>query len=470
MRKLLTAVLLFFFIFACKKGSPDTSLTKSKDTQVTVALDQTLPGYSISPRFEGLSFETAVLCRNPEYLNVNNKVYIQLIKNLGPGLLRIGGDTSDEIDWTGAGPINDASKHSLSQAGIDRLAAFSNKTGWPVLLGLNLGSNKLNAAIDEATYAYNKLGDNLYALQAGNEPDIYSLFGLRQPTYGIINFTSDWENYFYSLKTALPKVPFAGPGVSFHADWVTQFASMEGINLKLIDAHYYLTGPASSSEITYLSLLQSNLLPVYLKTLNMASEKSGLPYRITECNNVYGGGRGGVSDVFVSALWALDFMWTVAENNGQGINFHDGQDLYYSPIIIANGNVIAQPEYYAMLAFKYGNNGGRIIRAKLTSTKHNNCTAYACVNKDHSTSVTLINKEQIKDIAFTIKLNNAAKVAQVAWLTAPSLTAKNDVTFAGSAVNIDGNFTPAPPERRTVVNNSFTVKVPTGSAAVITFR
>ena len=468
MKKRWMALLPVLWLFACKKDISNALNPSVNVIPVTVTLDQTKPGFTISPTFEGLSFETAILCRNAEYLNVNNKVFVQLVKNLGPGLLRIGGNTSDEIDWKS--PLSSKSTDLLSEPGIDRLAEFSKETGWKVLLGLNMGSNQLQAATDEAVYANTALGDNLYALQAGNEPDIYSMFGLRMPTYGVADYTGEWEKYFYSLRAVLPQAAFAGPGVSNHVDWVTRFADAESLNLKLIDAHYYYTGPASSSAITYYNLLQPGLLPNYLSTLRLASEKSGLPYRITECNNVYGGGKGGVSNVFVSALWALDFMWIVAENNGQGINFHDGHGLYYSPITMAAGNVVAHPEYYAMLAFKYGNNNGKIIPAILRSAADNNCQAYACINADNTTSLTLINKEETNAISYTVKLNKAATNATIMRLTAPSLTSKDNVTFGGSMVNADGTFAPNAGEQQLIVNYSFTVKVPAGSAAVITIR
>ena len=128
-----------------------------------------------------------------------------------------------------------------------------------------------------------------------------------------------------------------------------------------------------------------------MQFLNTASGQYGLPYRISECNSVYDGGKTGVSDVFASALWALDFMWTVAENNGQGINFHGGSSGAYSPIVLENGAPIPKPEYYAMLAFKYGSAGGTIIPATLGNTLYN-CSAYAG-KSGNLTYLTLINKD-----------------------------------------------------------------------------
>jgi hypothetical protein len=423
-----------------------------------------------------LSFYYWYLTTDPDVLNVNNKVLIQLIKNLGPGLLRIGGDSSDEISWTGGPSTSTTANNLLTTSDIDRLSAFAGATGWQVLFGLNLGNDNEYAAANEAQYVNNSLGSSLYALQAGNEPDIYSDYGLRGPGYTYDDYQGDWLSYFTAVNSILPHVPFAGPDVADNIAYVTLFAENENKNVRLIDAHYYLTGPATSSSITWQTLLAANTtLPDYLQLINTASSKYQLPYRITESNNVYGGGKHGVSDVFASALWALDLMWTIAENNGQGINFHGGTGLYYSPIIIKNGVITAMPEYYAMLAFKYGSTGGTIIPAVINNPTSNNtptynCSAYASANTDNTWSITLINKEENENIPFTINSSKIASSIQVVRLNAPAVTSGAGTKFAGSAVNSDGTFNPAITERYSINKDSFTVTVPAGSAAVVTVQ
>ncbi len=57
-----------------------------------------------------------------------------------------------------------------------------------------------------------------------------------------------------------------------------------------------------------------------------------LSARITECASYSTGGTPGVSDAYGAALWSLDFMFTVALNGGQGVNFHGGGRSPYSPL------------------------------------------------------------------------------------------------------------------------------------------
>ncbi len=143
----------------------------------------------------------------------------------------------------------------------------------------------------------------------------------------------------------------------------------------------------------------------------MPASKNSLYYRITECNSIYGGGKPGASDVFAASYGRLILCGQWPKAKGRGVNFHGGK-LVYSPITMSNGIVAASPVYYGMLAFKYGNAGGRILPTSVSQSSYN-CSAYSCVNADNSLSVTLINKETTKNFAFNLQLSKAASSVQV---------------------------------------------------------
>jgi len=474
MRKKWLLCLLVIGVMDCSKKQavtpppPYTGPPSANAGVVTVMVDQSKPGYVIPATFQGLSYEAGILANGGNFLSATNTVLIQLIKNLGPGILRVGGNSSDGTFWTGHARTANTGKDSLSTTDIDTFSAFAKATGWPVLFGLNLGANDPAAAANEAAYVKKDLQGSLYALQTGNEPDLFYNNGHRAASYTYANYQSEWLTYFSAVRNAVPQVPFAGPDVASNTTWVSSFAAAESSNVILIDGHHYNTGPASSPTITYQTILAPNTkLPVYLQSLNTASLTYHLPYRVSECNNVYSGGKAGVSDVFASALWALDFMWTVAENNGQGVNFHGGSSGAYSPFVLSNSVITAQPEYYAMLAFKYGSTGGTIVPATISANAYN-CTAYACINGS-TTYITLINKDT-NNISFTVQVSRDASAIQVARLTAPLINSVNGVTFAGGAVNTDGTFKTNAIEQYSVSQKSFVVNVPAGSAAVVTVQ
>jgi hypothetical protein len=470
------AIVLAVSFCACKKATFDTDPPVKHNPPaipVTIVLDQNLPGYTISHQFEGLSYETALLTENPDYLNENNTVLIQLIKNLGRGVLRIGGNSSDEIEWGSDDPGADSLKRKLTKADIDRLAAFSKAIKWPVLFGLNLANNNAAQAADEAHYVHNALQNNLYALQSGNEPDVFCL-GPRPRTYKYQDYQREWNKYYSVIKRQVPGANFAGPDIDpFNTLWFSEFTRDEHQKVNLLDSHYYNYGPASDPSININNVLRPNKnMDELLQGMNKIASAHNLPFRISEANSIWGQGKPGVSNTFASALWALDFMWSVAENNGQGVNFHGGGIRFvYTPINIDNGIITTRPLYYAMLAFKYGAVGGKIIPARVVNRdESNNYNVHACVNADNSTSLTLINKEIGKDFSFTVQLSKTASIVKIARLNAPSVTAVNGVTFAGSTVNTDGVFAPAVTEQYRTDQKSIVVTIPAGSAAVVVIK
>ncbi len=466
MKKIGIIILSLLCLLSCRKEHVQVPPPIPYGPPVNVSINENQPDYTIPATFEGLSFETQILTANPGFLNVNNTVLIQLIKNLGPGLLRIGGGTSDEVYWSERMRTGNSTTDSLTPSDIDRLSAFSKAVGWPVLFGLNMGSYDAAVASNEAVYVRKSLANNLYAFQSGNEPDVYN-GGMRGPAYNYDSYQGEWETYLSAVRNRIPQAPFAGPDVAYNSYWITSFAENENRNVKLLDGHYYTAGPATDPSITYHTILASSAgLTYYLEGVSLEASKYNLPYRITESNNVYGGGKKGVSDIFASALWALDVMWTVAENNGAGINFHGGYGLFYSPVLIQNGVLNASPEYYAMLAFKYGSAGGTTIPASVS--KPQVCSAYSCIKTDNTCSITLINKDDTNNYSFNVQLSKTASTVQIVWLTAPSITAATGVTFAGSTVNTDGSFETKTIEQHQVNGKSFVVNMPAGSAAVVT--
>jgi hypothetical protein len=471
MNKVWPIILLALLLYSCRKehSQKNQSLYIINDSTVNVAINGNQTGRPIATNFEGLSFETSMLITNPAFLNADNKVFIQLLKNLGPGMLRLGGASSDFISWSNAPRTGSTPDNVLTTSDVDRLSAFSKASGWPVLFGFNLANNDPAMAATEATYVDQSLGDNLYAFQAGNEPDAYGPYTHhRDPGYTLPDYISDFTSYLEAVQKAVPTADFAGPGIAFNTSWISTFAGSKGGYLKLLDGHYYEAGPATDLGITYQLILGTSFkLPTLISAFQDSPFKDQLPYRVTESNNIYGGGKPGVSDVFASAIWALDVMWTLADNGCQGINFHTGTNLYYSPVVNENGQFVTRPEYYAMLAFRYGSANGNLVSLNTDDSRY--CTAHASKIGGNYT-VTLINKSIDKSYYFNIIPGMQISSVKVSRLTAPSLTATAGVKFAGSTVNTDGTFSPSATESYTVNDKRFTVNVPAGSAAVVTIQ
>ena len=59
----------------------------------------------------------------------------------------------------------------------------------------------------------------------------------------------------------------------------------------------------------------------YMRKMVDAGKSANLPYRMSEGNSCYNGGKAGVSNSFASALWGADFMLLLAQIGVAEITF-----------------------------------------------------------------------------------------------------------------------------------------------------
>lgn len=459
-----TLLSLFIFLLFCTSISTAKVNEEKTEVPVTVTLLPEHLMHAIPSDFLGFSYEMSQLTDNSHYLHPANGVLTQMIRNLGSGILRLGGNSSDKIVWTGKVRTEFTGKDSLTTTDIDEFSKFVNLTGWKVLWGLNLGNNDSDINSDEAVYVARKLNNSLSALQIGNEPDLYYKH-LRPTDYTREEYNREWLSHYMQIKSQIPNVSIAGPAVAGDIRWFDSFLNSFSDKISLMTGHYY-NSPGKNASVNWRTILEpDNHLSAYLQTLNYLCKKHGIHYRMAECNSVSRGGREGVSNVFASALWALDYMWTVALNNGRGVNFHGGSVSKYAPIVWnEKGIPTPRPIYYAMLAFKYASEGGSMVPV-VTSSSVPNTSAYACID-EKTIKVTLINKSD-DNISYTLRLDDTPAFIQVLRLTAPSPISSSEVRFADSEVKDDGSFKI---ERREIIqtqNKLIQLSVPAMTAAVV---
>ena len=183
------------------------------------------------------------------------------------------------------------------------MAAFVKASGWKLIYGLNLShGNPADAALEAAAVAQ-AVGDSLLAFQIGNEPDLFRR-SQRPKTYGVKDYLAEWKTFADAVRGRVPNAPFAGPDTSYYTDWVSAMAREDASYLVLLSQHYYAEGPASSPKSTIDRLLHSSgRLSKTLQSCRQAALSSRLPYRLTEANSCFAGGKRGVSDTLASALW-----------------------------------------------------------------------------------------------------------------------------------------------------------------------
>jgi hypothetical protein len=470
-------------------GSAQPATTKT----IRVTIDTRRRLGRIPDDFIGLGYEISSVAI-PGLLSDKNSAYVQLVRGLGPkGVIRIGGITSDSASFAADAVASPAAKATLiNAANLRELSAFLDAIGWRLIWGLNLGGGDIKNAAEEAVAVQAAVKDKLLAFEIGNEPDGFAgdAFNSRRPkNYAYADYLKEYRAYRAVIRSKLPDAPFAGPDASWATDWVSRFAADESGDLKLLTRHYYRAGANNpyldkligSGSTDYEARRKNNKIDLLmredpsirgmLQELSAASTAAHVSFRFCEANSFYGGGQPGVSDRFVSALWVLDFMWTLAYGGAAGVNMQTGINhldfvSYYSAIRNdANGTVSIGPEYYGMLAFAQAGKGERI--ALDYDADGMNLAAYAVLGDHGHLVVTLINKDQNTDAAVTMTTGRTFQIATALRLKGLALDSADNVTLGGSEVAADSRWQPTEVESLHAVGGIGEIHVPAASGAIV---
>jgi len=455
---------------------------ESQTALVTVHADK--PGVAIPSDFLGFSCEKKILSR--DCFQPDNQALITLFRNLGSGVLRVGGNEVDSTSWsrTDTTPIASMEENrysekpsSIGPKSVDNLYAFAKASGWRVVHGLNLAANDPAMAADEAAYAMQVGGPMVLALEIGNEPNLYpkgpKREGKRPSIYGYPQYRQECEGYVRAIRAKLPAAPLAGPATTRICKWFPDFVTDFRPHMALMMSHIYPLSakeedPKSPRFTSVENLLSIKVEQEWVPQLE-ASKAAGIPFRLGECNTASGGGKKGASDAFASALWGVDFFFDVAEHGGAGVNLHGGFNPgNYSPLCYIKKEKRYEPAalYYGMLFFHQAAQG-RIVPVECQSKAK--LAAHVVLADDGKLRVVLINKDLTQSVIASINCASRTK-AEVIRLAAPSVNATEGVTLAGVAVAKDGTWSPQASEQVPCANGRCEIIIPAVSAALITLE
>jgi len=409
---------------------------------------------SVPHDFNGLSYESPQLA-NPAFFAASNTALVTLFRELAPtgGVLRLGGNLSAFTTWRDdpTVPLSDAER-SMSQRGkkywewdltdpsirngnretvfhpgcIQALSSFLEATGWRLIYGLNFAQGTPQQAAAEAACVQKFVGKRLLAFQLGNEDDFWR-GGFRSNDWEFPEYLNQWKEWSSAIRQSAPDAPFAGPDIAVRLDWVEKLAAAERNGLAFASGHHYAMGPAGDPRMTAEHLLDSD--PEIAKEL-AAAQRTGVPFRNTECNSCFHGGQKGVSDSYASALWAASYMLTLAQGGHAGVNLHGGGNGIYSPIVGDSGNGFLRRPLYFGMQFAQAFCGAEMLEGTLLGAS-SSVVAFAG-RKDKQLLVGLINKGGT-DAAIEIALPKFAaekKLNEVWTLSGPALNSSDGVTFA----------------------------------------
>jgi hypothetical protein len=464
-------------LLSSPRGVADTG----RGPQVRLSVHPDKPGNAIATDFTGLSYETSQLS-DPSFFSPENTALAAFHRRLGAaGVLRIGGNTSEFSVWTPtSAPVRSASqalgpdtgrhpppRRPITPLAVRNLRGFLELSGWRLIYGLNMGTESPETAADEAACVASVMGDKLVAFQLCNEPDLFHKNGLRGPDYGYRQFTAQWRRYFRAVRQRVPRAPFSGPDTADNDEWLARFASEQRHDVTFLSEHYYAEGPPTDPSMTLTRLLgPSAKLDAELEAAAAARRNTGLPFRMTETNSCYGGGKPGVSDTFAAALWAADLMYRLAQAGASGVNFHGGGYGWYTPVAgTPESGFVARPLYYGMLLFAAAG-AGRLVRTEMDGVADGSLTALGLKSRDGALKAVVLNRSLDADVTLAVDAPGA-RAASVMRLLAPRPDDRTDVTFAGSVVGNDGRWMPAVTETLTARQGLLTLRMPRASGAVL---
>jgi len=334
-------------------------------------------------------------------------------------------------EWKLCDPaVRDHHDGAITPAALASLRGFCDATGWRVIYGLDCTAGGPERARDEGAHVAAALGDKLLAFQVGNEADF-----LPQYKHALTDKVGDFELYYRDYKAfvaavrqAVPNAPFAGPDTAVAMDWVEEFGKREAKNAVFLSSHLYDMGPGTDpSQNAELLLSGKSQRPNQMaEAAKAVANCGGVPFRLTEVNSCYRGGRPDVSDAFASALWCADMMLKRAAAGWAGVNLHGGGDGIYTPIAVsADGGTELRPLYFGM-QFAEAFVGAVLLACEIRSDA--NVTVYAA-RKGKTKLLALINKGPE---AVTIA-QSWVNPTQIMRLTGPSLEAKSGVTVKTNA-------------------------------------
>ena len=443
--------------------------------QAAISFSPTNAGLVLNPAYCGLSYEKNMLTHS---LFVSNDVsLVSMFGQIAPAVLRVGGNSVDTTCWGGVSNLT-----AITPADVDAFAGFIKAlpTNWHVIYGINMSVNSPTNCAAEAAYAANALGSRLLGFEIGNECDLYHGNGIRSSSYTFAQFLSQWQALAAAITNTVPGWAttnggngwtLTGPASAGNTTGYTvPFATNETGIISLVTQHYYRGNGQSPSSTIQLLLQPDTGLPGTVSSIVAAATKAELPlgFRMDECGSYYNGGAPNVSDAYGTALWALDFMFTLALNGCQGINFHGGGDgTGYTPIADNGTSVVqARPEFYGLKMFSLADRGN-VVPAIVTLSSNINFTAYGVALGNGTTSALLNNKDTNNGVLATLNLGPGVVAAQAIVLTGTNLSSTNDYTIGGAIIAPDGSWAGGVQSVTPATNGVVTYIVPPISAVLL---
>lgn len=421
-----------------------------------------------------------------------NTGYFRFMRDLGPGVLRLGGNSQDNTCWDPKRAPHPAECKAAINAGDLRLvSSAAAASGWKLIFGVNLKQNAPQWALTEITEGVAKdiRRPQILALEIGNEPDLYRR-GARPKTYSPEDHVKDFVAYLDAFKANPVARRYAVAGPATCCGWRNARdlgIFIDGVgadNLKLVTVHNYSLTTCGGRRVTIAQLLAPSLMDRFnerAKTLVAAAHARGLPIAMAESNSASCGGMPGVSNSFAAAVWGLDYMFSLAKDGFRYVNFHSSYrpggssynpiDTYGTPTASGGRTYrnVAEPIYYAQYLFARNASGKHLLPTTIETISNIRADAVsACAGC--AVSVFVINKDLSAAGEVRVRVEGRRAVASLLLLRAPHLSSlARGVRYGGGQFDSEGRVgaphsTPIHPDAK----GEYVFTLPNAAAAVLT--
>ena len=463
-------------------------LFAQSSASISISLDSTQLRRAIPADFLGLSLEMSSIeagnNNGAAWLSGNSTAYSTMVKKIGVGSIRIGGNSSERQPYASA----------QDGANVD---AFVNQLGgeliWtvPVKQFYNQSSSVsyVSGLYNDQHVAHNySFPTNI---EVGNEPDN------SEDVSGSAISQSTWQSRYDGFSNAFRSqinsgILSTGPSTAGCCTFSTDFindATYQGSlksTIGYVTTHYYPAGDAanfgsiSAGDSKILAASLDSAYQSFYNNFNDNASNNGYNVRIEETNSAYGGSNNGVTNSYAAALWAMDYFCYMAyKTNMAGMNLHTGpigsnSGSYnaISPVGVASSYTLEGPGY-GLWAFHYGSQG-QPLATTVSNPSNANVAAYGLLESNGGETVHIINKtfgSGAVNVTATITPGGTYTQAAVIVLKQADndVTAQSGITFGGQPMNSDGTWTGGYGSPSTLTNGTFTFTLPAAQAAIVHF-
>ena len=499
----LAAVAIAISGVATSSGDPPAPTAPPVKPDFAVSIGQP-EGRPVAAGFLGFSIEFQAI---RDYTGSDphriNPVFVQLIRNLSGGqrpVIRIGGDSTD-ASWAPAPGIHPPHQvtFKLTPSWYATTAAAVHALGAKLTIGVNLGANQPALAAVEARRDVRAFGSALQAFEIGNEPNVYNKIAAyrtpsgtpvltRPPSFGYPQFRSEFE----AIARRLPPLPLAGPALAagpkpVPGSWTDSMTNFMDSNARLhyLTIHRYplrncFVAPTSPQYPTVLNLLSSyataDMAAGVQRYVTLAHD-AHRALRIDELNSVACHGKRGVSDTFASSLWSVDALFELARLGVDGVNLHTLPNSAYQLFEFHHSSrgwsASVTPVYYGLYLFSRAAPAGSRLLKIGGARNVPGLSVWATRAPDGQVRAVIDNENPVRGVKIGLRAPaGTASPATLLRMRAPGVRARHRVTVGGASFGAS-TATGVLPGVRTLqldrVNGLYSLAVPAGSAALVTF-